>query len=91
MVERRGQMAVVAWIGHYPGLWMMYRFRLDEATRRLNGRALGATVVVSGLAWAVRGGAEALVAYVLGHVVRGTVLARLVYLGRAGTTGRFGD
>ena len=80
----RSALALVAFLGHWPGLWLVARFRFNAATLRLNLWAAGLTapsVALMALGW---GRWAALGAFLLGSVGWSVVLARRVWRGEAG-------
>lgn len=70
---------IVAFFGHAPGLWLMYREPLPKPVRRPNAIAVGLTLaamVAAGvLAPAGQTGWAVLVTWVVGHFAWGTWLA----------------
>jgi hypothetical protein len=72
----------VAWLGHAPGLWLLYREVMPARLRWANVLAVLGTLAAMGLATALVEGAPwwqaALLAWIAGHVVWGTILAWLL-------------
>jgi len=80
----RTRLALVAFFGHWPGLWLLHRFRFNAPTLKLNlWAAFFTALAVAGgaLSW---GGWAALGAFLLGSVGWSVVLARRVWRGEAG-------
>lgn len=69
------RLALLAFAGHAPGLWLVARHRLDRDTAKLNGLAVALTVAAVVVAGAARGGRAAFVTWLAGHLVWGAVLA----------------
>ena len=66
---------LVAFAGHAPALWLVYRETLPRALWAPNAIALAVTIGAVALAWRASPLAS-LTAFVLGHVAWGAILAR---------------
>ncbi|MBS2028863.1 MAG: hypothetical protein JST54_13255 [Deltaproteobacteria bacterium] len=77
----RQRLAIVGFLGHAPGLWLIARFKLDPVTARLNVAAALATVAAIVGAGFHAGGWAAFLAWVGGHFAWSGVLAyRLLHI-----------
>jgi len=77
------RLALVAFLGHAPGLWLFAGYRLTTPFHRYNVAALMMTAAVSAAlaAFSLRG---ALIAWMVGHFAWSTLLAWGVARGVAG-------
>lgn len=70
---------LIAWLGHAPGLWLVYREPLPRPLWRANALAVGATLAAMAATWALWSGphpaAAVLLVWAVGHVAWGSVLA----------------
>lgn len=86
--KARGRLAMIAFLAHAPGLYVLGRRPMSPAYRRWNVIALAATALAmaaAGLALHERGqaGVGIAVAWLLGHTAWSVVLARGVLSGAA--------
>ncbi len=79
----RPWLAVVAFIGHVFGLWLVGH-RLGPATTRANRWALAATVLAMAAGEMLLGARGFLVGWIVGHFAWSSYLARAVLRGDAG-------
>lgn len=80
-MTRSRRLALIGFLGHAPGLWLVAGHRLDGATARLNVAAALATLAAMAGGYALHRGLGLFIAWVVGHFIWSTVLA--VRLGRA--------
>ncbi len=87
----RGALALIAFVGHAPGLWWFARRRLGPRALRVNLVAVALTLLAMAVAHGFPGGdgpwGRVLVAWLVGHFSWSCVLAAWVFLGGA-TMGR---
>lgn len=66
---------VIAFFGHAPGLWLMYRETIPPPLRRPNAIAVALTLLAMAVAYVLASGTAAFVAWLIGHFAWGAFLA----------------
>jgi hypothetical protein len=87
VAPRRWWLALIAFLGHVPGLKLFARCRFTPALVRVNVVAVVLTLVAMAAAWlAAEGGQRGwwtLVAWLVGHFLWSTIFAAWILLGGA--------
>jgi hypothetical protein len=81
VVRARRVVATLAFVGHYPALRTLTPYRFTRATSRLNVLAIAVTVGAMVTALLASGRPCMVLAWLIGHVAWGSVLAARVLCG----------